>query len=70
MTVTFECWVVGDDDDDDDDDDDGDDDDNDDDNRASFDYAPLSPFLTKFYKLGGLENTVHCHACYLSWMSR
>ena len=53
MTVTFECWVVGDDDDDDDDDDDGDDDDgddddNDDDKRASFDYAPLSPFLTKF----------------------
>ena len=53
MTVTFECWVVGDDDDDDDDDDDGDDDDgddddNDDDKRASFDYAPLSPFLIKF----------------------
>ena len=44
MTVTFEYWVVG----DDDDDDDGDDDDNDDDKRASFDYAPLSPFLTKF----------------------
>ena len=42
MTVTFEYWVVG------DDDDDGDDDDNDDDKRASFDYAPLSPFLTKF----------------------
>ena len=41
MTVTFEYWVVG-------DDDDGDDDDNDDDKRASFDYAPLSPFLTKF----------------------
>ena len=47
MTVTFEYWVVGDDD-DDDDDDDGDDDDNDDDKGASFHYAPLSPFLTKF----------------------
>ena len=41
MTVTFEYWVVG-------DDDDGDDDDNDDDKGASFHYAPLSPFLTKF----------------------
>ena len=46
MTVTFEYSVVGDD--DDDDDDDGDDNDNDDDKRASFHYAPLSPFLTKF----------------------